>query len=223
MTDLIPKNASAPVVSKITAAQIEERCPDRLREIGKEIRERFKRAENGYQKANNHMDAIKALLDEAESLCEEGGFKKFQEILCPELSKSRAYELLAIARHMTSIEETRARTRERVAKHRANKPAAPLSDTVTENLAEDATSAPPEDQGIDGGAPLVPEQQAKTRSESATGDPTLINFSGWVTELVRATSIKDVKRFAETSVAVDELEHLGKFLIDIANFKKSRT
>jgi hypothetical protein len=220
MTDVIVKNVSAPAEPKITAAQIEERCPDRLQEIGKQIRERFMKAKNGYQKADDHIDTIRVLLNEAESLCDESGFKKFQEILCPELAKSRAYELLAIARNKRSIEETRARTRERVAKHRANKPAAPLSVTVTENLAEGATSVPSEDQEIDGGAALVPEQQAKTRSKSATRDRTLIDFSGWVRELVRATSNEDVKRFAETSVAVDELEQLGKFLTEIANFKK---
>jgi hypothetical protein len=223
MTDVIVKNVSAPAEPKITAAQIEAQCPDRLQEIGKEIRERFKKAQNGYKKADDHMDTIKVLLNEAESLCDEGGFKKFQELLCPQLGKSRAYELRAIARNKRTIEETRARTRERVAKHRANKPAAPLSVTVTENLAEDATGAPPEDQVINDGTALVSEQQAKTRSKSATGDRTLIDFSGWVRELVRVTSNKNVKRFAETSVAVDELEQLGKFLTDIANFKKSRT
>jgi hypothetical protein len=110
-----------------------------------------------------------------------------------------------------------------VAKHRANKPAAPLSVTVTETLAEDATSAPAEDQGMNGSVPLVPEQHAKIRNERATGDPTLKTFSGWVRELVRATSNKDVRRFAEISVAIDELEQLGKFLTDIASFKRSRT
>jgi hypothetical protein len=223
MTDVIVKNVLAPAGPKVTAAQIEEECPERLQEIGKEIGERFKKAQNGYQKADDHMDAIKALLGEAERLCDEGGFKKFQEILCPQLGKSRAYELLAIARDKRSIEETRARTRERVAKHRANKPAAPRSVTVAEKRAEDATSVPPEDQEIDDGAALVPKQQAKTRNKSATTDPTLNNFSGWVRELVRTTSNEDVKRFAETSVAVDELEQLGKFLTDIANLKKSRT
>ena len=209
--------------TKFTAAQIEANCPDRLRKIGEEISERFKKAQNGYKKSDDHMDTIKALLDEAKRLCDEGGFKKFQEILCPQLGKSRAYELLAIARNTRSIEETRASTRKRVAKHRANKPAGPLSVTVTEKLAEDALGGSPEDQGIDGGAPLVPEQLAKTQNESATGDPTLKNFSGFVRELVRTTSNENVKRFAETSVAVDELEQLGKFLTAIANFKRSRT
>jgi len=120
MTDVIVKNVSAPAEPKITAAQIEAQCPDRLQEIGKEIRERFKKAQNGYKKADDHMDTIKVLLNEAESLCDEGGFKKFQELLCPQLGKSRAYELRAIARNKRTIEETRARTRERVAKHRAN-------------------------------------------------------------------------------------------------------
>jgi hypothetical protein len=82
---------------------------------------------------------------------------------------------------------------------------------------------PPEDQEIDGGTPLEPEQKAKPRQKGATGNGSLKHFSGWIRELVRATSNKDVRRFAETSVAVDELEQLGKFLTDIANFKKSRT
>jgi hypothetical protein len=224
MIDVIVKNVLAPPEPKVTAAQIEKECPDRLQEIGKEIRERFEKAQNGYQKADDHLDAIKALLNEAERLCnDEGGFKKFQELLCPQLGKSRAYEPLAIARNKRSIEETRANTRKRVAKHRANKPAAPLSVTVTENLAEGSTSARSEDPGINGGAALVPEQQATTRNESPTGDPTLKHFSGFVRELVRATSNENVKRFAETSVAVDELEQLGKFLTAIANFKRSRT
>src|SRR6516225_12190063 len=74
MTDVIVKNVSAPAEPKITAAQIEAQCPDRLQEIGKEIRERFKKAQNGYKKADDHLDAIKALLNEAERLCnDEGG------------------------------------------------------------------------------------------------------------------------------------------------------
>jgi hypothetical protein len=118
MTDVIVKNVSAPAEPKVTAAQIEAECPDRLREIGKEITERFKKAQNGYQKADDHMDAIKALMDEAERLCDGDGFKKFREMFCPELGKSQAYVLHAIATGKKKIEHHKAEQRDRQRKSR---------------------------------------------------------------------------------------------------------
>ena len=133
MTDVIVKNVSAPAEPKITAAQIEERCPDRLQEIGKQIRERFMKAKNGYQKADDHMDAIKALMDEAERLCDGGGFKKFRELFCPRLRKSQAYVRHAIATGKKKIEHHKAEQRDRQRKSRAKrKSQSENSVTVTE-------------------------------------------------------------------------------------------
>jgi hypothetical protein len=207
----------------VTAAQIEKNCPDRLQEIAKEVGVRFKKAQKQYQDAVNHIDAIKALMEEARGLCDDGGFKKFREIFCPQLSKSRAYELLAIASNKTSVEESRARTRGRVAKHRTNK-AATNSVTVTEKLETDRPSAPTTNDGLDEAAPVVREQApqpARSQSRIATEDRVLTDFSLRVMTLIHTTNNKDIGRFAKTSVKAGELAQLGKFLIDIADLKKS--
>jgi hypothetical protein len=203
-----------------TAGQIEANCPNRLLEIAREVGVRIKKVQKHYQEAVDHRDAINALMDEAKELCDEGGLKKFRELFCPQLGKSRAYELLAIASDKKSIEATRARTRERVAKHRANKAATSNSVTVTEKLKQEPLGARYEK--LDERDQFVPELATQPRSRIATGDRFLTDFSLRVRELVRTTSSKEVEHFAKTSVTADELAQVGKFLTDIANLKKSR-
>jgi hypothetical protein len=218
-------STSAMIDAKFTAAQIERNCPSRLQEIGREIGERLKKAERQYKKGDEQASAIKALLTEAKGLCDDGGFKKFHELFCSHLRKSRGYELLAIASDKKSIEEIRASTRKRVAKHRVNKAAGAKSVTVTEKSEQLALSAPTEDEEADTTAALVPEQMpqsTKPRSAIATGDRALRLFTSLVMELVRTTRNKEVERFAKTAVTADDLARLGKFLTRIASLKKSR-
>ena len=82
---------------KFTAAQVEK--------IARFVCNRLAmRLQNGSQKriskrsyANDHLIAIDQLLAEAKELCDGGGFNKFRELFCPQLGKSQAYALLAIA------------------------------------------------------------------------------------------------------------------------------
>ena len=106
-----------------------------LEEIGKQIAERLKKVrqyeERAAEKAGvelkqaqNHRDSIAQLLAEAKQQCSGLGFKVFKEKYCPDLGKSRIYELLAIGEGRKTAEEVRSATRERTAKARADKESA---------------------------------------------------------------------------------------------------
>jgi hypothetical protein len=141
---------------KLTAAQIASDCPPRLRQIGKEIEERLAKADKQTQVARDHLIAIEQLLAEAKGLCDGGGFKKFRELLCPQLGKSQAYALLAIAAGKKTFAEHRADERERKRRSRANQKALPTdSGTVPEkaDVAKDeqprGAAAPDHEEGFD--------------------------------------------------------------------------
>ncbi len=70
------------------------------------------------KKGDNHWNSVTQLLVEARKQCDGGGFKAFKERYCPDLSRSRIYELLAIGDGKKTLEETRAGKRERVATSR---------------------------------------------------------------------------------------------------------
>lgn len=53
--------------------------------------------------------------------CDDGGFDAFREKFCPDLGRTRVYELLSIGANKKSIKQVRAETRARTAKSRANK------------------------------------------------------------------------------------------------------
>ena len=111
----------------------EKDCPARLQQIGREIAERLKRAEKQAKLAADHVIAVDKLLAEAKELCDGGGFKKFRELFCPQLGKSQAYVLLAIAAGKKTLAEHRTEERERKQKSRANqKTVAANSGTVPE-------------------------------------------------------------------------------------------
>jgi len=213
-----------PVEPKITAEQIKMGCPARLQHIGDEITEHFKRAQDQARLLDKEVAELQGLIEEARGLCDKDGFEVFRQKFFPNLRKSRVYELLAIASGKRSAKETKARNRERQAKHRAKQAAPVNSVTITENLEEGPLAGPPEHRVLAAGMPSAPEQPpqlAKPRSKAATGDQPLIDFSMVVLELVRRTSNKDVARFARTSVPARDLTELSKFLADIANLKRS--
>jgi hypothetical protein len=199
---------------KFTAADIEKDCPDRLQQLGKQIAARLEKIDKQMVQAENHSISVNQLITQAKELCDEGGFNAFREKFFPNLGKSRIYELLAIGTSKKSVEEIKAGTRARVAKHRANKTAAPASVTVT-----DKTEA--QDAPMDAGsaeAACAPAAPTKRRM----GDlQALVAFSTAVRELIRVTGNEKAERFAKTSVTADELARLGTFFTDIANLKVS--
>jgi hypothetical protein len=132
MTDATKTTA---ITSKVTAQQVQNDCPDRLQQIGKEILERFHRAGKQNELANNHLIAAQELLAEAKTLCDAGGFKKFRELFCPQLGKTQAYVLRAIGAGKKTFEQHRMEQRGRQRKSRLKRSSqSDNSVTVTENL-----------------------------------------------------------------------------------------
>jgi hypothetical protein len=72
------------------------------------------------RKADNHWNTISQLLAEVKEKCDGGGFMAFQSKYCPDLGRSRIYELLAIGSGKKTLEESRAEKRKRVTKSRGN-------------------------------------------------------------------------------------------------------
>lgn len=207
---------------KVTAAQIKENCPVVLQDLGKRIAAHYEKAGKCEQKADQHYTTIAQLLAEANGACDVGGFDAFRERFFANLRKSRVYELLAIGTGKKTVEDTRAGTRARVAKHRANTAAAPVSVTVTET-SEPGTECPPKENSEIEGPSIASDQTrepAKPRSAIAPGDEALVGFSARVMDLIRVTRGKTAERFAKTSVKPGDLARLGELLTDIANLKK---
>src|SRR3954452_4364821 len=133
---------------KFTVADIERNCPDHLRRLGDEIAARIKKVDKQMEQAENHSISIGKLITQAQQMCDGGGFQAFQNKFFPDLGKSRVYELLAIGTNKKSVEEIKASTRARVAKHRANNAAPSVSVTVTEKSEpEPSTYGAPKQQG----------------------------------------------------------------------------
>ena len=205
---------------KLTAAQVEQNCPAALQDLGKRIAAHVEKARKCEEKCDQHYRSIGQLLAEVRQVCDDGGFETFRARYCPHLGQSRAYELLAIATDKKSIEDIRASTRARVAKHRAKKAAASV--TVTDKLAPEAESAPTEVAPADAPS-TVPEQTpeaAKPHRGVTSKDEALSDFTARVCDLVRRAGGQKLERFAATSVSADDLAELGKFLTDLANLKK---
>lgn len=113
MVNLSTNNADHKAEPKLTAAQVQTECPLRLKQIADEISARFGRAKKQAQDANDHLIAANLLLAEAKSLCDDGGFRKFRELFCPQLGKSQAYAMLAIAAGKKTLAGHRSEERER--------------------------------------------------------------------------------------------------------------
>jgi hypothetical protein len=206
---------------KVTAAQIEMGCPARLQWIGEEITKRVNEAQEQTKLLDDHVIELKKLIAEAKGLCDGGGFDAFRERFFPTLRKSRVYELLAIGTNKKSVQDIKAGTRARVAKHRAKKAEVPDSVTVTEDPEPKAQGAPTEDGKVHSIVPEQTPEPAKPPSSVSPGDGALIGFSTVVCKLVQITRNKTAERYAKTSVSADELARIGKFLTDVANLKMS--
>jgi hypothetical protein len=204
---------------RVTAADIENDCPPRLREIGREITERLAEAR---KHVDAHETAINNLIVEAKGLCDSGGFNKFRELLCPQLHKSQAYVLLAIATGKKTLGEHRNEERERKQKTRATQKAATAnSGTVPENSEAQGTRT--EDGKVET-AGTVPGQSpgpAKPRRAVTPGDEAMRDFTVLVMELNRRTAKRPPERFSATAVPVEVIARLGRFFTDLATLKKS--
>jgi hypothetical protein len=135
---------------RITATQIEEACPVELADWGRRVAAHLKKAEDYGQKAEQHLTSAGQYLALAHDACTESGFDKFREKFIPNVGRSRAYELKAIATGQKSLEEIRAAGRERVARHRAKKAAGesvtPSNVTDSEgDITKTATPAEPDE------------------------------------------------------------------------------
>jgi hypothetical protein len=209
MIDVIAKSVPAPAPPKISARQIETDA--RLQQLGKEITERLEKARKYDQLAEDHIIAVNARIAEAKELCDDGGFKKFRELFCPQLGKAQAYVLHAIGAGKKTLEQHRNEQRDRQRKSRSNrKSPPPNSVTVTEHQ---RTHNPELHAG--GNKPR------KDQSPIASGDGTLSRFSGLLLELVRITDKKMAKRFDRTNVSANDLRKLGNLLTSVADLKES--
>ncbi len=115
----------------------------RLKDIGREIEVRVGKLDQLGGKTVDMVDSIDHLLADAEKLCDPAGFTfaAFKKTYCPKLGQSRTYELFAIRDGRKSLEEIRADTRKRVAKHREAKRVTE-KDSVTEAAEGEATTKP---------------------------------------------------------------------------------
>jgi hypothetical protein len=111
-------------MNAISHAGFGGRHPDtaRLRFIGREIEAKLAKADTYRDKAADMVMSVTQLLAEAKTLCRTvARFQKFRTHLCPSLGRSRTYELFVIASGKKSVEQSRAETKARVAKHRAKR------------------------------------------------------------------------------------------------------
>jgi hypothetical protein len=132
--------------------------PARLEEIGRGITARIDKLEKLTAKGVDHVDSIEQLLAEAEKLCGTPEcFEQFKCQHCPKLGKSRAYELLAIKDGRKSLEDNRAATRARVAKHRAAKRTVTERESVTSDAQTKGVLSTPINE------PETPETSAEER------------------------------------------------------------
>ena len=174
-----PKTAKKPTPRKaepttlLTAAQVKASVDKptqrgtpigELHHLGCEIRARLGKLNYHGGKAVDWKDSIDRLLADAAKLCDRKGFEAFKEHCCPEFCESWTYQLLAIEEGRKTIEELRAATRLRVAKHRAGKRAVTKSNSVTPAPA--ASGAKPPTIRLQGGQPvdiegLSPKAQAQ--------------------------------------------------------------
>ena len=207
---------------KVTAAQIEEKCPDELQGWGENIATHYERALKSEEKADQHYRSIGQYLAKAKEACDEAGFEAFREKFCPNFGKTRAYELLAVGQNKKSIADLRASTRERVARHRAKQSDdARAEDSrvryVTDKTGAEAQQEVPERAATVEGAAAEP---AKPRRAVSPGDPSLREFDRLVVELSRKVSKFSPERFVATAVPADGLARLGKVLTEVAALLK---
>jgi hypothetical protein len=151
--------SSATTKNGFTAAQIEK---GKLDDLGKRIEAHLEKM-RGYEakaqekagvelrEADDHFNTITQLLAEAKAKCDTGGFNAFRQKYCPDLSRSRIYELLAIGEGKKTLEEIRAEKRARVAKSRSKKVSATPPPVADKSEPKVQPAMSPKEQGTYGG------------------------------------------------------------------------
>jgi hypothetical protein len=140
--------------TKVTAKQIEKGCPTAIEveALGYRIAAHLKKVRDyeakahekagvELRKAEDNWTTVTQLLAEAKAKCNAGGFKAFKEKYCPNLSRSRIYELLEIGTGKKTLEESRAAKRESVAKSRRGKKVSTTNDVVDKSAVEPSPAA----------------------------------------------------------------------------------
>lgn len=79
------------------------------------------KAGHEFKKADEHFVSLTQELAAVKAKCKGAGFAVFKEKYCPDLSRSRIYQLLEIGSGKKTLEQSRAEKRESVAKSRAPK------------------------------------------------------------------------------------------------------
>jgi hypothetical protein len=223
---------------KITAAEVRENCPATLKDLADQIAAHLKTACKYDEKAQQHYTSIGQHLAEAKKLCDEGGFNAFREKYCPDLERTRVYELLAIGNGKKSLEDTRADTRKRAAKHRAKKlglsaerepGGEAVGDVryVTDSRGQTAgaghTLTIP---GNGDASDTVKEQTVEAVTPALADTPKdegLFLFTRVVMQLEHCLGNHKPERFLKTAVPRNDLAKAGKFLSELAKLKKSDT
>src|SRR5689334_5772674 len=140
--------------TKVTAKQIEKGCPTAIEveALGYRIAAHLKKVRDyeakahekagvELRKAEDNWTTVTQLLAEAKAKCNAGGFKAFKEKFCPNLSRSRIYQLLEIGTGKKTLEESRAAKRESVAKSRRGKKVSTTNDVVDKSAVEPSPAA----------------------------------------------------------------------------------
>jgi hypothetical protein len=226
---------------KITAEQIEQDCPSELLDLGKRIATHLDAARKSEEKAQQHYtDAAKCLAD-AKAICNAGGFKAFQEKFCPDIGRSRAYELFAMGTGKKTEEEVKANTRARQQRHRAKNTEQGV-DTAAPTMPSEASvsnghgSVDDAEQGVrySNGHGSTNDEKLKSHEELksekpqkalkpplavASPDNALLEFNGLVARLLKIAKQKP-SRFTKTPHATEELKKLASFFTDLAAQKE---
>ena len=95
------------------------------------------------QKAQDNRDSIAQLLAEAKAKCRDLGFKAFKEKYCPDLGKTRLYELLSIGDGRKTPEEINTAANERKKRYREAAAKEQLADAASDSTSPKAQIAPP--------------------------------------------------------------------------------
>jgi hypothetical protein len=192
--------------TKFTAQQVEQDCPTQLQDLAKNIATHLDKARKAEEKAQQHYIAAAKYLAEAQAACDESGFKAFQEKFCPDIGRSRAYELLAVVRGKKTLGEVKDSTRERQRRHRAKK-AEQKSVTVTDPAAATSVEAP------------KPEEPTQPPWSVALPDKGLRDFTNLVARLLQIA--KKPSDFTKTPHSAEELRKLVTFFTELARLKET--
>lgn len=208
---------------KVTAEQIETDCPERLRQIGEQIKVRLVKMDKeaaAYKRVLNHGIAVEKLLAEAKSLCDDTGFQKFRELVCPQLSQSQAYKLLAIASGKKTLAEHRAEERERKRRTRARQRAGAANSGTVPEQSEPPTEPIEDTEGTTADSAAQTDVPKRGSSKSPqVKDTKLIEFNNHVARLTQLTKGAEPRRFIKTAIDADDLNKLSALFSGIAKLR----